>query len=287
MLRSDATNRAAFAPGWTKPIGSKSLGGPHRFLAGRLASRRGAFGSLSAATADVALPTTSDRWHGLSGGIADLFEERLGSRETKRRLLHASPGFLPFFLWAIPHDPPSSLRFLCVISGLIIALAGIAYYHFGRVQRACERSRDIMGAVFGYATVVLVTMLLCPQHVEIAFAALAVLAFGDGSATLGGMLMRGRRLPWNSKKSILGTICFILVATPMAALIYWGQAHDVYETANVPHVGFRMALLGALTAAVAAALVESLPVRTNDNLRVGTTAALVIVLFQWLAVGWV
>ena len=48
-----------------------------------------------------------------------------------------------------------------------------------------------------------------------------------------------------------------------------------------------MALVGALTAAVAAALVESLPVRTNDNLRVGTTAAVVIGLFQWLAVGWV
>jgi len=28
-------------------------------------------------------------------------------------------------------------------------------------------------------------------------------------------------------------------------------------------------------------------VRTNDNLRVGTTAAVVIGLFQWLAVGWV
>jgi hypothetical protein len=47
-----------------------------------------------------------------------------------------------------------------------------------------------------------------------------------------------------------------------------------------------MALLGALSAAVASALVESLPLGTNDNLRVGATAALVIALFQWLAVGW-
>lgn len=284
ILRSEAINRAAYAPGWTKPIGSKPLAGPHRFVAGRLASKRAAFGTVSAPA--VGIPTTSDRRHGLAGRIAELFQERLGARETKRRLLHASPGFLPFFLWAIPHDPPSSLRFLCVISGLIIALAGTAYYHFGRVQRASEHCHDIMVAVFGYATVVLVTMLTCPKHVEIAFAALAVLAFGDGSATLGGMLLRGRRLPWNSKKSILGTICFVAVATPMAAIIYWGQAHDIYETANVPHVDFRLALLGALTAAVAAALVESLPVRTNDNLRVGTTAALVIILFQWLVVGW-
>jgi dolichol kinase len=201
--------------------------------------------------------------------------------------LHASPGLLPFLLWAIPHDPPSSLRFLSVISGLVLVLTAIAYYQFGRVQRTAERRRDIRGAVFGYATVVLVTMLLGWQHVEVAFAALAVLAFGDGSATLGGMLARGRRLPWNSKKSIVGTVCFILVATPMAALVYWGEAHDIYQTAGLPRVDFAMALLGALAAAVAAALVESLPVRTNDNLRVGVTAALVIGLFQWLAVGWV
>jgi dolichol kinase len=286
VLRTEANGRRALAGDWANAVGSKSYRGPHRFVAGNLRSRHGAFGIGAATTADVAIPVTSDRWEGLSGRLADLFQERLGARELKRRLLHTSPGFLPFLLWAIPHDPPSSLRFLCVISGLIVALAGVAYYHFGRVQRTSERSRDMMGAVFGYATVVLVTMLVCPQHVEIAFAALAVLAFGDGSATLGGMLMPGRRLPWNSKKTIMGTICFVLVATPMAAVIYWGQAHDFYETANVPHVGWAMALLGALAAAVAAALVESLPVRTNDNLRVGATAALVIALFQWLAVGW-
>jgi dolichol kinase len=286
IFRGDANGRRAFAGGGANSAGFKSLAGPHRPVEAHLKPRRGALGVFAAGTANVAIPGTSDRWQGLSGQIAGLFQERLGARETKRRLLHASPGFLPFLLWAIPHDPPSSLRFLCVISGLILALAAVAYYEFGRVQRTAERSRDVMSAVFGYATVVLVTMLLCPQHVEIAFAALAVLAFGDGSATLGGMLLRGRRLPWNSKKTIAGTVCFILVATPMAALIYWGQAHDVYESANVPHVDFRMALLGALTAAVAAALVESLPGRTNDNLRVGATAALVIVLFQWLVVGW-
>jgi phytol kinase len=235
----------------------------------------------------VALPSTADRWTRLTEHVVGLCEERLGARETKRRLLHATPGFLPFLLWMIPHDPPSSVRFLSVISGLIVVMSAVAYYQFGRVQRTAERCGDIRVAVFGYATVVLVTMLLCPQHVEIAFAALAVLAFGDGSATLGGMLMRGRRLPWNSKKSIVGTVCFVLVATPMAALVYWGQAHDAYEIAAVPRVDFRMALLGSLTAAIAGALVESLPVRTNDNLRVGTTAAVALGLFQWLAVGWV
>ncbi|HEV8069915.1 MAG TPA: hypothetical protein VGP76_19395 [Planctomycetaceae bacterium] len=259
-------------------VGSRRYSLPH------FSQNPAALVAAGAASPDVAVPTTDREWPWER--VAGLFEERLGARETKRRLLHATPGFLPFVLWALPHDPPSSLRFLSVVTGLIVVLATVAYFQFGRVQRTAERRRDVMGAVFGYATVVVATMLICAQHVEVAFAALAVLAFGDGSATLGGLLMRGRRIPWNPKKTIVGTVCFILVATPMAAIVYWGQAHDICQTAGLPRVDFRMALVGALTAAVAAGLVESLPVRTNDNLRVGTTAAVVFGLFQWLAVGW-
>jgi dolichol kinase len=261
--------------------GSRGYNAPHT------QPNRAAFAAAGAAFPEIAIPSTSERWEQWWGRVVGLFDERLGARETKRRLLHATPGFLPFLLWAIPHHAPSSFRFLSVIAGLIVVLAVVAYFQFGRVQRTAERRRDVMGAVFGYATVVLATMLICSQHVEVAFAALAVLAFGDGSATLGGMLTQGRRLPWNPKKTIVGSLCFVGVATPMAALAYWGEAHDIYQAAGLPRVDFPMALLGALAAAVAAALVESLPVRTNDNLRVGTTAAVVIGLFQWLVVGWV
>jgi dolichol kinase len=255
-------------------------GSPHFAL-----NRQGFAGSR--ALPAVAIPSPSQLWRNSWAGVARVFHERLGPREVKRRVLHLSPGFLPFLLWVVPHDPPSSVRFLSVISGLIVTLSAIAYWRFCIVQRNNERCRDMMTAVFGYASVVLVTMLICREHVEVAFAALAVLAFGDGSATLMGLLTRGPKLPWNRRKSIVGTICFVLVATPMAALVYWGQAHDAYQVAGPPRVDFSMALLGTLIAAVAGAIVESLPVRTNDNLRVGTTAALALGLFQWLAVGWV
>jgi dolichol kinase len=279
-------NRPSLADtGWAnsveaKPFRHPRYGGPH-VRPNRLAS------STVVGSSSVRFPSAADHLTTFPARIAGLFRERLGARETKRRLLHATPGFLPFLLWAVPHDPPSSPRFLAVISGMIFVMASVAYYQFGRVQRTAERRRDILIAVFGYTMVVLATMLLRYQHVEVAFAALAVLAFGDGSATLGGMLTRGRPLPWNAKKSIVGTICFVLVATPLAALVYWGQAQDVYQVVGPPRVGLGMALMGTLIAAVVAALVESLPVRTNDNLRVGATAAAVMVLFQWLAVGWI
>jgi dolichol kinase len=276
----------AIAGGRMSVFAAQSLVDARPSRLGRFRPSRGRLIGVGANGAQVPFPATTEKWQGFGSGLIGIFRERLGAQETRRRLLHATTGLLPFVLWVVPHDPPSSVRFLSIIGGLIVTLAAVAYYQFGRVLRTAERGRDVMGAVFGYATVVLVTMLLCPRHVELAFAALAVLAFGDGSATLGGLLMRGRRLPWNPRKSIFGTLCFVLVATPLAALIYWGQAHDAYETAAVPHVGFRMALLGALAAAGAAALVESLPVKSNDNLRVGTTAAVVLVMFQYLVVGW-
>ena len=263
----------------------QSVAGPHAF-GPHSAATRSTLAARGAFLPDVEIPSSSAQLDLLPARVALLLRERLGARETKRRLLHMVPGLLPLLMWVVPHDDPASLRFLIVMSSLIAAMAGVAYYHFGRVQREAEGRGDMMSAVFGYAIVVLATMLLMPRHLEVAFAALAVMAFGDGSATLGGLLVRGRRLPWNSKKTIVGTACFILVATPMAALVYWGQAHDVYAASNVPRVDFRMALLGALTAAVAAGLVESIPSRTNDNLRVGTTAVVAISLFQWLAVGW-
>jgi dolichol kinase len=285
IFRNSSNGHRTTAAGATNGSAAPAATAFHRYGMPHISPNRATLIAAGAASPDVAVPTT-DRWEWPWERVAGLFEERLGARETKRRLLHATPGFLPFVLWALPHDPPSSLRFLSIVTGLIVVLATVAYFQFGRVQRTAERRRDVMGAVFGYATVVVATMLICAQHVEVAFAALAVLAFGDGSATLGGLLMRGRRIPWNPKKTIVGTVSFILVATPMAAIVYWGQAHDICQTAGLPRVDFRMALVGALTAAVAAALVESLPVRTNDNLRVGTTAAVVFGLFQWLAVGW-
>jgi len=284
-FRNRASGSVATSRGWANP---SAIHFSSRPPSNRLPFRphTNALALAGATWPQIAIPSTPERSQHWPERLAALVQERLGAREARRRLLHAVPGLLPFLLWAIPHRDPSSWRFLSEISGVIVVLAAVTYYQFGRVQRTAERRRDVVAAVLGYAMVVLATMLICSRHVEVAFAALAILAFGDGSATLGGMLVQGRPLPWNSKKSIVGTICFILVATPMAALVYWGQAHDIYQTANVARVDFGLALLGALAAALAAALVESLPVRTNDNLRVGTTAAVVLGLFQWLAVGW-
>ena len=47
-----------------------------------------------------------------------------------------------------------------------------------------------------------------------------------------------------------------------------------------------MALMIAAVASLAGAIVESLPLKSHDNLRVGTTAALTGLMMHFVLLGW-
>ena len=212
--------------------------------------------------------------------------DRLGSTEMQRRAWHMLPGFLPFVLWIFPrHHLATPASFTIFVSTIIVGLAAAMYVGFCRIQRQGEEHCDCLTAVCGYSGSILATLILFPSHPELAFTVLAVLAFGDGSATLGGMLLGGRRLPWNERKSYAGSACFLVVGTLMATLAYWGAPHYLPPTASAAALSIRLALLVGLTATVAGAIAESLPVRQNDNPRVGLAAALGVIGAQALLVG--
>jgi uncharacterized protein (TIGR00297 family) len=143
-------------------------------------------------------------------------------------------------------------------------------------------------------------VLAFPSRLDIAAAAWGILALGDGAATLVGRgvfttinaehaelaernasagsassaLLVRRRLPWNSEKTVAGTLAFVVCGGLGAvALAWWARPNVTPE----PSLAFTIA--APLVAAVAAALVESVPVRLDDNISVPATAAVVL----WLA----
>ncbi|MCA9065761.1 MAG: hypothetical protein KDA96_21980, partial [Planctomycetaceae bacterium] len=130
------------------------------------------------------------------------------------------PGLLGFVLHVVPHRDPVSptlkmiVAAVCAVVGLRILLG------FRQIQRQGET--DGRTAVGGYVLSVLLTVLLFPRHLEIGMAVLAILAFGDGSATLFGLMFRGPRLAWNRAKSWTGFLAFNVVGTLMAAWMYCG-----------------------------------------------------------------
>ncbi len=202
--------------------------------------------------------------------------QALPYRELKRRFWHMTPGVLAFSLLVVPHADPISLTLQLIILSCCLAIGFWILLGFRQIQRRGEGSG--LGAVGGYSLSVLGTVFLFPQHLELGLAVLAILAFGDGSATLIGSVLRGPRLPWNPGKSWIGMLGFVVFGSLMAALIYWGETHNL--EASDPPVSFGMALFLTAPATLAAAIAESLRSRLNDNIRVGVVAAVTLVLLH-------
>jgi phytol kinase len=209
--------------------------------------------------------------------------ERLGKSELRRRFWHMTPGVLPLILWEVPHGDPISPLLKGIFIGTIGLLAALIFVFFRLIEREGEKS-DRAGAVLGYAGSVLATLFLFPAQAELGLAVLSVLAFGDGSATLFGKLFGRAKLPWNRQKSWMGLTAFITVGTMAASVIYWGETYFNPRSLD-PNPGFPVALVCGGTAAILAALAESLPSRINDNIRVGVTAAIGVVVAHALTVG--
>ena len=199
----------------------------------------------------------------------------ISAKELKRRMWHMLPGLLPVLSWIVPHKDPLSPTFKgiagCIVVGLSVALLS----RFHTILRTDEHNP--LAAVFGYAGAVLMTLILFPAHAELGMTVLVILAFGDGSATLGGILLRGPTLPWNSTKTWAGLFCFLLIGAPLASLAYWAEAQPV--------VGVGAAVVCGCSAAIVAALFESIDSRWNDNIRVGLAASITVAIAHGIFIG--
>ncbi len=166
---------------------------------------------------------------------------------------------------------------------LVLALGGHVFWRYHRIERHHDRER--VAAVMGYALSVLAMLLMFPQHAELGLTVLAVLAFGDGSATWGGLTFGGPKLPWNPKKTWAGLASFLAVGIPLAAVIYWGETYFNSESLEYKTISFTTALFCAGAAVSFAAIAESVTAPINDNIRVGLASALGITIMHALLLG--
>ncbi len=207
----------------------------------------------------------------------------LTATEWRRRLWHSAPGVLPFALWAVPHRDPLSPTLEIVLFSLVCLFAAHVFFRYRLIERRQDGKRA--SAVLGYALSVLLTLLIFPEHVELGLTVLAVLAFGDGSATVVGLMFGGPKLPWNPHKTWSGFAGFLAVGIPVASVIYWGETQFNPESLEYQSVPFTTALYCAGAAVMLAAIAESLPSRINDNIRVGAAAAVGVVSMHALLLG--
>jgi uncharacterized protein (TIGR00297 family) len=192
------------------------------------------------------------------------------SSETRRQIVH-----ITMVAWAF------LLRFLTWPQAAALAVTALLFNAFvlpragGRaICRPDELRRGVPTGILFYPLAVLLLILVFRTRLDIVAAAWAILALGDGAATLVGRRVGRRRIPWNPDKTWEGTLAFVLCASAGAILLCW------LTQPNLESPQSRSFVFGApILAAITAAFVETIPVRLDDNLSVPFAAGATL----WLA----
>jgi len=154
-------------------------------------------------------------------------------------------------------------------AGLLFVLFFVAFFLVPRLQAKSHLYRHFekrysQGGIF-YFLVLFILVLIFPLY--IVAVSWAILALGDGMATLIGKNFRAKELPWNKNKTYAGSLAFVIFGTLGALiLLKW----------MVPGIGGGFSI--ALKTTIVAAIVESLSLRINDNITVAVTSAVVLYL---------
>jgi len=190
-----------------------------------------------------------------------------GHSERARQWVHiGSAGFALLLRLLTWQQAAMMAAAALAFNALLLPLIG------GRqLYRPADRERGFPLGILLYPTAVLLLILVFRTRLDIVAAAWAILAFGDGFATLLG---GGRKLPWNRDKSVAGTIAFAVCGAAGAIAFAWWTRPSIAPPPTLVFV-----VVAPAAAALTAALVESLPVRLDDNLSVPFAAGAVL----WLA----
>lgn len=178
------------------------------------------------------------------------------TNETLRKSLHIAFGLFAFSLkW---------LTWWMAAGVCVVAILGnwlVLHRLVGRGVARDERGYD--AGIVLYPAAVLALILIFHDRLVYAAIAWAMLAFGDGIATLAGKAMPIARLPWNGEKSWGGFLAFLIAGFASGlAVAYW--------------MDYRAPLV-VLIAALAAAIAESLRLGIDDNVAVPAAAAVALV----------
>jgi uncharacterized protein (TIGR00297 family) len=174
------------------------------------------------------------------------------TNETLRKSIHIAVGAGAFALKWIPW------RYAALVAAAFVLINWLLLHRIvGRGVARHERGWD--AGIVLYPAAVCALIVIFNWHIEIAAVAWALLAFGDGFATLIGRAVPLAPLPWNRQKSWGGFIAF---------LIFGGAA----AFAVAMQFDGRPRMEALLLAIVASAFAESLPLGLNDNVTVPLVA---------------
>ena len=194
--------------------------------------------------------------------------------ELLRKAVHVGSGLLALLL-----------AWLSWQQALAMALGAFAFNLLllprigGRaMHREDDHARGHAIGILLYPLSVAALILIFRHRLELAAVGWALMAFGDGMASVVGTLWGRHALPWNPRKSWEGVAAHVVIGGATAFVIGW----IVAQRSGVAALGPAVFCLAVLIAAVVASLLESLDAGIDDNVLVpllGAGLAWVVVSF--------
>lgn len=188
--------------------------------------------------------------------------------QTKRSIEHVLPLGLAFTLTIFPLWLVFTLSILAIIYG-----AFLSKFLSKTTFRDFEKKQGYSVGKIAYAVSVFILLLLFHGRMHVVAGAWAVMALGDPAATIAGKKWGQKSLPWNSKKTWVGTTAFTLAASAGCFLLLWYSM----ATAGIGMVAPWWSLIAmAFCTAVVGAFFESSDLGINDNFTVPLSAGILL-----------
>ena len=181
---------------------------------------------------------------------------------STRKIVHMSMLIFAFLLPYLTWRQAAGCALLALLFNIVVLP------RLGADLRKSPASAPGAGVWTGiviYPISVLALILLYRHDLQIVGATWAIMALGDGTASITGGALRGPALPWNREKTWSGFLGFIVAGTAGAyVLTRWYVLMCSMAPAVAPDIALRICAATALVGAI----VESVPIRLDDNATV-------------------
>ena len=107
--------------------------------------------------------------------------------EFVRKLLHMSPGLLPFVFALVPHFDPLDWIAQAAIVSCCVVMTAVFLSLYRTVRRPGED--NLLSTAISYPAIIIVTVLLFPAHVDLMVGSLSFIAVSGPIATLAYMVL--------------------------------------------------------------------------------------------------
>jgi phytol kinase len=197
------------------------------------------------------------------------------SSSFSRKIIHVGTGPIFVLSWLL-FDDASISRWLAALVPVAITsqfvLVGTGIIKDPAAVLAMSRSgdrREILKGPLYYGLVFVVLTLVYWKDSPIGIVALMIMCGGDGLADVAGRRWGARKLPWNTRKSWIGSLGMLLGGWILAAVIF-----SIFTFSGTFSGPVWKSLPALIVIVIACTIIETLPVNEIDNLTVTATAIL-------------